>query len=100
MNETNNLILVTDWDKVEADDFYLIDEKWAKQEGYDDIEKFREFQKEGNLYYGYIVDAVHYAIYKQMDADQVFIDRDGNVLMYCESAIISSPMEHAEEYDY
>jgi hypothetical protein len=96
----NNLILVTDWEKVENDDFYLNDKKWSKNEGVDDlVEKAVELQKEGKLYVAYIVNAVNYAIYTQMDADQVFIDNDGYVVLNCESAVIENNHKHREEYN-
>jgi len=91
----NNLILVTDWEKVEKDDFYLTDD-WKKE---NDNTEARELQKEGKLYVAYIVNAVSYAIYTQMDADQVFIDNDGEVILHCESAVIGNNHEHREEYN-
>lgn len=93
----NNLIIVTDWEKVDADDFYLTDE-WAKSEDMERIEEARKLQKEGRLYFAYIVDAKNYAIYYQMDADCVYVDDDCNVMLSCESAIIGNSHEHREEY--
>lgn len=96
----NNLILVTDWEKVEKDDFYLNDKKWSKNEGVDDlVEKAVELQKEGKLYVAYIVNAVRYAVYTQVDANQVFIDSDGYVVLNCESAVIENNHKHREEYN-
>lgn len=62
MNSTDNLILVTDWEKVQADDFYLSDD-WAKHTGeIEEITQARELQKEGQLHVAYIVDAKSYAM--------------------------------------
>jgi len=88
-----NEILVTDWEKVEADDFYL-SEKWAKKEGVEEMLLARKLCQKGKLYIAYIVNAVEYAVFTQMDAQQVFIDGDCNILVYCESAIISNNHGH------
>lgn len=96
----NNLILVTDWDVAEKDDFYLNDKEWIENEGIDDLVKIAiELQKEGNLYIGYIVNAVDYAIYTQMGADRVFIDDNSNVIIHCETTTIKNNHEHREEYN-
>jgi len=94
-----NLILVTNWEKVEDDSFYLTD-KWIENGDKEAIEKARELQKESSLYEAYIVDAKNYAIYSQMDADQVFIDSDDNIILHCESAVINNNHEHRIEADY
>jgi hypothetical protein len=94
-----NLILVTNWEKVEADDFYLSDD-WAKNEDIENIEEARKLQKEDNLYRAYIVDAKNYAIYWQMDADEVYVNNDMDIILRAESSVIGN--EHAKriEYDY
>ena len=94
----NNIIMVTNWEKVEADDFYLTDEKWAKNVNPEDLQLAKELQADGKLYLAYTVSAVHYAIYKTMDASQIFIDDDGNEILSCESAIIEDKHKHVEEY--
>jgi hypothetical protein len=99
MNE-NNLILVTDWDKVESDNFYLTDD-WSDKTGdYDNIQTARGLLNEGKLYVGYIVDAKNYAIYYQLDANEVLIDQDANVIVHCESSVISNDHKHREEFNY
>ncbi len=96
----NDLIMVTDWELVDKDDFYLTDEEWAKNEGEENVKKAKELQANGNLYEGFVVSAMNYAIYRTMDAHQIFIDKDCNEILSCESQIIDSPMNHAEEYNY
>ena len=95
----NEMIIVSDWEKVEADDFYLT-EKWDKEGGHDSVVKARKLQSNGDLFIAYIVPAVHYAIYQQMDAQQVFIDKDGHVVLDCESAIINNKHDWRQEYSY
>lgn len=94
----SEFILVTDWEKVEADDFYLTKE-WTENAG-GRITEAKELARNGNLFIAYVVPAVHYAIYRQMDASQIFIDEDGNEIIRCESAVIGNKHEHKEEYDY
>lgn len=91
----NNLIIVTDWEKVEADDYYLSKE-WAEHTG-EDLKEARKLQKQGELYVGYLVDAKNYAIYWQMDADMVLIDSDCNIIVFGESHVIGNNHEHREE---
>lgn len=93
------LIIVTDWEKVEADNFYLSDD-WTKHEEKENIKSARKLQKENNLYLAYIVSPLSYAIYTQMDADQVFIDNDLNVILHCESAVINNDHQKRVEYEY
>ena len=95
----DNLIIVTDWEKVDEDDFYLTKE-WEENGGKDEVKQAKRLQKEGNLYVAFVVDAKKYATYRQMDADQVFITNDSDIILTCESSIINNGMKHAEEYDY
>lgn len=88
MSNDNSIIVVTNHEKVEADNFYLTDE-W-KDEDKDRIEHARELQKEGKLYYAYLVKSVDYALYQQMDSDEVFIDNNDDIVLYCESQIIDN----------
>ena len=92
------LILVSNWEEVDKDDFYL-SKDWEKQEP-EQIIIARELQKENNLFVAYIVKATNYAIYKQMDASQVFINEDSDVILNCENEIINSDYEHRIEYKY
>lgn len=93
-----NLILVSNWEKVEEDDFFLSDE-WTQEEK-ENISKAQKLQKEGNLYVAYIVDAKDYALFTQMDADQVFINADGNIILRCKSAVITNKHDYRIEYEY
>ena len=95
----NNLILVTDWEKVEKDDFYLTSDL-EENENKKRIKNAKELQKEERLYIAYIVKATSYAIYKQMDADKVFIDGDDNVILHCETATIDNDHGHRIEFNY
>ncbi len=73
----DDMVLVTDWAKVEADDFYLSSD-WD-----DDADQKKEaikLQAEGNLYKAYIVSAKNYCIYAQMDAAQIFIDQNAAIV--------------------
>ena len=97
----DNYVLVTDWEKVDTDDFYLT-EKWRKSVG-DTKEKFaelKEMAKNGHLYTGYVVEAKNYCIYAQMDAHKVFIDTDMDKMLSCESAIIGNNHKKRIEYSY
>ncbi len=89
-------IAVTDWEKVDKDDFYL-SKYWEKKAGKGNIKQARKLQKEGNLFYAYIVPAVHYAIYTRMDAQGILIDSDGNEIVSCESAVIGN--KHQEKWE-
>ncbi len=95
----DDLIIVSNWEKVEKDDFYLSDE-WIKEAGKDRIKEARKLQKEDNLYEAYIVSAKNYAIFNQMDASQVFIDNDGSIILHCESVVINSEHTYKAEYEY
>lgn len=100
MKTYTEYILVTDWEKVDFDDFYLTSEDWAVNCNPDSLQQAKELQENDNLYIGYVVSAVHYAIYIQMDASQVFIDGDGNEIMSCEGAIIDNRHQSRFEYSY
>lgn len=97
----NNYILVSNWDEVEKDNFYLSN-KWGKDSygRLDEVKQGRKLQKEGELYYGYIVDAKNYAIYYQLDANEVLINGDGEVIIQGESQVIDNDHKHQEEYNY
>lgn len=88
-------IIVSNWEQVDADDFYLSDD-WAKSEGEDEVAKAKALQEDERLYVAYIVGAVNFAIYRQMDADKVFINAEGDVILHCESGIIDS----SDAWDY
>ena len=96
----SNLIVVTDFDEVPEDDFYLIDDDWIKDNsGIDNIEELRQMAKDGELFFAYVVDAKNYAIYRQMDAEQIMIDGDNNTVMICESEIIGNKHDDVWAYD-
>ena len=96
--EHKEMILVTNWERVEADDFYLSDD-W-KSESKERIKAAQKLQAEKNLYVAYIVPAVSYAIYTQMDAQQVFINNDMDVVLDCESVVIENKHDKRIEYNY
>lgn len=93
------MILVTNWEAVDKDDYYL-SKDWIENGGKENIKEARKLQKNDELYEAYIVNAVDYAIYYQMDARKVFINSDMDVILNCESAIISNGMEKAIKYEY
>lgn len=94
----DNLILVTDWDAVDSGDFLLSDE-WIENTDEETMKEARELQKRNKLFYGYIVDAKNYAIYYQMDANEVLINDDGDVIIHGESHVIGNEHKHKEEYN-
>jgi len=94
----SNLIVVSDFEKVLEDDFYLSDE-WAENIS-GDITKLRKMAKRGELFYAYVVDAKSYAIYKQMDSHQIIINSDNDEVVSCESAVINNKHQHVWECEY
>jgi len=95
----SDYVMVTDWEEVDADDFYL-SEDWAENVGEETLTRAKELQANGSLYIGYVVQAVNYIVYKQMDSGQIFIDEDGNEIMSCEGAIIENKHKDQFEYSY
>lgn len=93
----NDLIVVTNWEEVEKDDFYLTKE-WEKEVGKENIKRAKALQKEGNLFIAYIVNAKDYCIYGQMDSDQIFIDDKQNEILRCETQVIGDDLEDKWEY--
>ena len=91
------MIIVSDWEKVQPHDFYL-SSKWEKQEDMKRIKEARRLQKEGQLYIAYVVDAKNYAVYRDMDSQQVFMNKDGDIVLNCETAIIGNSHEFRSEY--
>jgi len=94
----SNLIVVTDFEKVPEDDFYLGD-NWVENIS-GDIDRLREMAKNGELFYAYVVDAKDYVIYRQMDAHQIIIDFENDEVISCESKIIGDKHKDAWDYDY
>jgi len=92
-------VLVTDWDLVDEGSFFLTDE-WFEDGGKESVLEARKLQKNDKLYVGYIVQALSYCIYRQMDAEEVLINRDGDVIVHGESQVISNNHDHREEYNY
>lgn len=94
-----DLIIVSNWDEVDANDFYLSKE-WEKTEGKESVKKARELQKESNLFEAFILPAKAYALYKLSDADKVLINRDGDTILHCEGAVIECENHvYREEYN-
>jgi len=91
-------ILVTNWETVPKDDFYL-STSWKENVDKENFKKAKELSKKGRLYYGYIVPATNYALYHTLDAHQVLIDEDCNVLIECENEVINNEHEYKCQYD-
>ena len=91
------MILVTDWEKVEKDDFYLSDD-WLRDDA-DGVERARVLQEQGKLFVAYIVNAVDYAVYYKMECSKVFIDDDCDRVLLCESDIIGNDHQHREKFE-
>jgi len=86
-------IIVTDWEKVDVDDFYLSDE-WISEIGNKKRQKeLKEMAKNDNLFEAFLVDGSNYAIFKQMDSQKVFINSDKETMLHCESAVIDNSHE-------
>ena len=87
-------ILVTNWEEVEKDDSYLMDD-WLMLHGInkDGRKELKGLQKLGQLYKAYVVPAENFALYYEMDAEMVFIDIDFNIVLCCESEIIGTDFE-------
>lgn len=98
METYTEYVMVTDWERIDADDFYLTDE-WAENLHPDNLRQAKALQVDGQLYIGYVVPAVHYAIYNQMDARQILIDEYGDEVMSCEGVVIGNSHQKAFEYD-
>ena len=81
-----DMVIVTDFEKVELDDFYLSNE-WGDEK---QRIKLKEMVREGSLFVGYEVEAINYLIFSQMDACQVFISGDGEILLRCEVVAIGN----------
>lgn len=94
-----DMILVTDWEEVEPDEFYLEDQWLVDNFGYTKKEahELREMAKNKELFIGYVVPAKSYAIYMQMDAQQVFIDKNREIRVHCESDVIGN--EHEDKWE-
>ena len=95
--EPTDYVMVTNWEQVDKDDFYLTEDN--KDVEPETLKQARESQANGNLYIGYIVAAVNYVVYRQMDARQIFIDEDADEIMSCESAIIDNSHTGRFQYD-
>lgn len=90
-------VMVTDWEKVEPDDFYLSDE-WVENFSVN-AKELRQQAKEGNLYHAYIVGATNYLIYGQMDASHIIIDEDASEIISCEGEVIGNKHEEIQVYN-
>ena len=84
----SEMIIVTNWEKVKKDDFYL-SKDW--EEDYpEEVKRARELQVRTNLYIAYRVPAVSYALYSQMDAEPIFINHDGDFILRGENEVIGN----------
>lgn len=91
------LIVVTNWDKVDKDDFYLSKE-WEDNAGKENIRLARKLQRAGELFYAWVVPASHYVLYSQMDASEIMINSDGDEIISGESAVIDN--KHSDKWEY
>ena len=94
----DDLMMVTNHEKVPIDDFYL-SKAWEKEAGKENIKEARELAKKGELFYAYSVPCKSYALYVQMDAFQHLIDLEDEVVINCESTIIDNKHSSKWEYD-
>ena len=96
-----DMLIVTNWDKVDPSDFYLT-KVWFNAQGIEKAEraKLRRMAKDGELFEAFEVPAVSYALYVQMDAHQIFIDHEGNHMLSCESAVIDRDHQDKWEMEY
>jgi len=88
-------IIMTDWDDVDKDNFYL-SEKWVNN--HKRRKKLRKMAKNNLLYHAYVVFAVHYCIYHSADCLEVFIDGNFNVLLECEVNPVHFPFDSVSEH--
>ncbi len=88
------MIHVTNWEKVSVDDFYLTDSDWTK--GIENIKDLIALAENGELFVAYEIEGDDYAVFHTMDAHQILIDSDCNVLMRCETSVIET--EHEERW--
>jgi len=94
-----DMIVVTDWEKTDADDHYLSDEWLINNYGFTKKEAraLRKRAKDGELFDAWEVAATHYAIYYQMDASRIIIDYEGNRIVSGESDVIGNKHHEAWE---
>jgi hypothetical protein len=92
--EMSNLMVCTNWEKVEKDDFYLTSD-WDGE----GKEKAIKLQKEDNLYYAYYADAKELCKYKILDMNQIFINEDEEIIMNCEYAPENNDFTDKWDYD-
>ena len=91
-----DMVIVTDWEPVEKDSFYLTNEKWVQNNGAEAQEACLAALGDNNLFVGYLVGAKTYLGYSQMDAQEVYINSDFEILMYCEGEVIGN--KHKQVY--
>ncbi len=87
-------IIVTSWYEADVNDFCL-SKDWLSEQGIKGKEATatRKLAKDGKLYEAYLVNAVQYCVYSQMDAQYVLIDDDGSVIVEGEAAVIGNDFE-------
>lgn len=86
-----DMIVVTNWELVDEDDFYL-SKDWANKEE-KKYKHIKKLHKQAELFIAYEVPALSYALYNTMDAHKIFIDGSGNKVLDCESHIINNDFE-------
>jgi hypothetical protein len=96
-----DIVIVTDWKKVSADDPYL-SEDWQEEINASPYTRseLQDMAKHNELCFAYEVLALNYVIYNQMDAMQVIIDCNGTFILHCESAVIGNNHKRRWAVDY
>jgi len=85
-----DILIVTNWIKTEVGEFYLSDE-WMESHNKDSVLEARGLAEKGELFDAYRVPAEDYALFCMMDADAIFIDKAGNVILEGEPVVIEKP---------
>jgi len=95
----SNNVIVTDWEAVDEDDFYLQDDWGVKHHGMSKktMAGLRRQAKNGKLFKAYRVAAVTYCVYREMDAQSLIINEDREELIEGEGAVIGN--EHKDVWE-
>lgn len=96
---TGELILVTNFEKADYSHPLLADD-WLKEQGKTEEEciDIAQWSTHGILYEAYIVPAMNYCIYHELDAQEVIIDRKRNIISEGGTQIITNNYTHKYRY--
>ena len=103
MSDTPDMIIVTEWEKIKPNNFYLTNRNWLAEKEADVVKKAVELQKQGGLFFAYLCEAVDFCVYDRLTATEVFINKDCEVIMEleCDGAVIKNKnWEHIQKTDY